>query len=353
MCSASRAVAGRAGGRRSALCLGRGGLASRSRSESRWRLSHPRAGLIRPASSVERGRPERLGRGRLLQDLELGTVWRRGGSRSRSGSCWRLSHSRAGLIRPASSVERGRPERSGCRRLLQDLSLGDGLAVRVAVRRVLRGLVGGRCAARRLDDAATTSSAGRLGVAIGGGLPALGLGHPMTPTRAAHVSLGSPWDFRRCLPSLGRWLHCCRMHTLRAGRSAGRAVSGRLLCVCLRGVFVVPSIRRRYDAASSACLAAAPADDRRCRSARACEARPARSTLPPRSRRARRRRPHHTSPPTAQRVTRTAASASPSPPENIGCCHCPAPDSSDGNTKPRSVPAQATSALDRASSSAP
>jgi hypothetical protein len=158
-------------GRRSAQCLGRGGLASRSRSESRWRLSHPRAGLIRPASSVERGRPERLGRGRLLQDLELGTVWRRRGSRSRSGSPWRLSHPRAGLIRPASSVERERPERSGCRRLLQDLELGDGLAVRGAVRRVLRRGVGGRCAARRLDDAATTSSAARLGLALGGGLP--------------------------------------------------------------------------------------------------------------------------------------------------------------------------------------
>ncbi len=36
---------------------------------------------------------------------------------------------------------------------------------------------------------------------------------------------------------------------------------GAFLCVCLRGIFVVPSIRRRYDAASSACLEAAPADD--------------------------------------------------------------------------------------------
>ena len=293
-----------------------------------------------------------MGRGRLLQDLEQGTVWRRGESRSRSASRWRLSHPRAGLIRPASSVERERPDRLGRGRLLQDLELGDGLAVRVVVRRVLRPHAVERCAARRLDDAATTSSAGRLGLAIGGGLPGLGLGHPMPPPRAAHVSLGPPWDFRRRLPSLGRWLHCCRMHTLRAGRSAGRAVSGRLLCVCLRGIFVVPSIRRRYDAASSACLEAAPADDRRCRSARACEARPARSTLPRRSRRARRRRPHRKGPPTAHWATQTAASASPSPPENIVCCHCPAPDSSDGNTKPRSVPAQATSALDRSSSSA-
>ncbi len=293
-----------------------------------------------------------MGRGRLLQDLELGTVWRRGGSRSRSASPWRLSQPRAGLIRPASSVERGRPERLGRGRLLQDLELGDGWAVRVAVRRVLRRGVGGRCAARRLDDVATTSSAGRLGLALGGGLPALGLGRPMTPPSAAHVSLGLPWDFRRCLPTLGRWLHCCRMHTLRAGRSAGRAVSGRLLCVCLRGVFVVASIRRRYDAASSACLAAAPADGRRCRSARAFEARPARSTPPPRSRRAHRRRPHRKGPPTAPRAAQTIASASPSPSENTVCCHCPAPDSSDGNTKTRSGPAQAASALDRASSSA-
>ncbi len=293
-----------------------------------------------------------MGRGRLLQDLELGTVWRRGGSRSRSESRWRLSHPRVGLIRPASAVERERPDRLGRGRLLQDLDLGDGLAVRGAVRRVLRRGVGGRCAAKRLDDAATTSSAARLGVALCGGLPALGLGHPMPPPRAAHVSLGPPWDFRRRLPSLGRWLHCCRMHTLRAGRSAGRAVSGRLLCVCLRGVFVVASIRRRYDAASSACLAATPADDRRCRSARAFEARPAPSTLPQQLRRARHKTPHRKGPPMAQRATRTAASASPSPSENTVCCHCPAPDSSDGNTKPRSVPAQATSAQDRAFSSA-
>ena len=267
------------------------------------------------------------------------------------------------LIRPAFPVARGMSARRGGWRLLHDHEQCARLDVcarvaRVAVPSAVRlprwHPFGPSRVGMGLDDAATTSSAAHLGVVgvvIGGGAPpALGLGRPMTRPRAAHVSLGTPLDFRRCLPSLGRWLHFCRMHTLRAGPSAGRAVSGRWCCVPLLGAFFVASPLRWSAAAAP--RAAAPADGRHCRSARAFEERPARSTLPPRSRRARHKTPHRKGPPTAPRATRTAASASPFPSENTVCCHCPAPDSSDGNTRARSVPAQAASALSRAFSSA-
>jgi len=94
------------------------------------------------------------------------------------------------------------------------------------------------------------------------------------------------------------------------------------------------------------------ADGRHFQSVRASAARLAPSTLPPRSRRSRHRTPHHRSPPTAPQAVQTSATASPSPPENSADCHCPAPDSSDGNTKSRSETARAASAPDRAFSSA-
>lgn len=94
------------------------------------------------------------------------------------------------------------------------------------------------------------------------------------------------------------------------------------------------------------------ADGRRFQSVQASAARLAPSMLPPRSRHARHKTPHHRSPPTAPQAAQTAAIASPCPPENSVCCHCPAPDSLDGSTKPRSVTARATSALDRVFSSA-
>ena len=277
-------------------------------------------------------------------------------SRSRSESRWRLSHSRAGLIRPASAVERGRPERLGRGRLLQDLELGDGLAVRGAVRRVLRRGVGGRCAAKRLDDVATTSIAARLGLASGGELPPVRLGQAMAHPPVPRVSACHPSEFWTHLPTLSRCVNRYKMCISDVGLWPVSSPSCPVV-VASRWIGWIALATAQPDGAhlggavaSAGCSALA--DDRHCRSTRACEARPARSTLPRRSRRARRRRPHRKGPPMAQRAAQTDASASPSPSENSVCCHCPAPDSSDGNTKPRSVPAQATSALDRASSSA-
>ena len=92
--------------------------------------------------------------------------------------------------------------------------------------------------------------------------------------------------------------------------------------------------------------------DHHFRSAHVSEARPVRSTLRPRSRRARRRTPHHRSPATAPQAAQTSATDNPFPPENSADCHCPAPESSNSNTKPGSVTDRAASAPDRAFSSA-
>ena len=119
-----------------------------------------------------------------------------------------------------------------------------------------------------------------------------------------------------------------------------------------RAALVESAAIRRCAVACFSHRAEFPADGRRFQSVRASAARPARPTLPLRSRRTRRRTPHRRGPAKAPRAEQTAATASPSQRENSADCHCPAPDSSDGNTKSRSVTAQATSALDRVFSSA-
>ena len=171
-------------------------------------------------------------------DIQI-AIWLAGRSlgRARSLGCRAASSSRAGaqprpgqiawilwgLIRPAFSVEHETLERLGLGLPLHDLDLGAGLAVSLAVRRARRRRAVGRCAGRRHDDGATTSSGSRPGLPSGGGLPAVYRGHPMLPPSAAGVSFCHPLHFRCRLPSLGRRLHCCRMHTLRASRLAGRA----------------------------------------------------------------------------------------------------------------------------------
>ena len=80
-----------------------------------------------------------------------------------------------GLIRPAFLAARGMLWRLGCGLLLHDLELGDGLALPLAVRLVLRPCAVGPFAARRIADGATTSRA-RFGLTLGGGLPAVRLG---------------------------------------------------------------------------------------------------------------------------------------------------------------------------------
>ena len=129
--------------------------------------------------------------------------------RARSLGCCAASSSRAGcaawpgqiawmlcgLIRPALPAERGTLDRLVRRRLLHDLDLAAGPAVPSCVRRVLRSHAVGHWPASRLDDAATTSSGWRVGLPIGGGLPAVRLGHAMARPPLPRVSVCHPSEF--------------------------------------------------------------------------------------------------------------------------------------------------------------
>lgn len=231
-----------------------------------------------------------------------------------------------GLIRPAFLAARGTLDRWGRGLPLPDLDLGDALAAPLAVCLVHRLHAVGRGSARWLADGATTAIAVHFGWAIGGGLPADRLGLPMLRLAFPLVSLCHPSRVPAGFPSLRARIHCYRMHTLRA---AGRAVSGCLLCVRLRGVFVRASGLHRCEVVSDADRPSLLVDDRHSRSVRASAARAALASLPLL---ARRRRPHHKNPPTARRAARIVASASPSPTENRACC---SPESrAQGNRKP-------------------
>ena len=90
----------------------------------------------------------------------------------------RLDMGPARLNRPALPTERGTLDRLGRGLLLNDLDLGTRPAVLPGHSRAVPWQVG-RCAGWRPDDEATTSSGCRFGLAIGGGLPAVRLGLAM------------------------------------------------------------------------------------------------------------------------------------------------------------------------------
>ena len=92
------------------------------------------------------------------------------------------------FIRPALPAERGRLDRLGCGLPLHLLDRCDVLAVPLTVQRGLRPHAVGTCAAKRLDDEATTSGGSRFGLALGGGLPAVRRGQAMARPPVRRVS---------------------------------------------------------------------------------------------------------------------------------------------------------------------
>ena len=209
------------------------------------------------------------------------------------------------------------------------------MAVPLAVRRVLRGHAVGRCAGWRFANGATTSSGAVSGSSRGGDFRAVLLGpprfllRPQSPIGPVSARCGCDGPCRPDRPSCRTVRPCSLSLGATASRreAASAPVDSAAIRRCCSVYFSKQTAVRDYD--------------RRCRSAHASAARPARSTPATIS-------PcffvveHHiVKPATAPQAAQTSATASPSPPENSADCHLPSPDSSDGNTTSRSGTARA------------